>query len=874
MSRAPLKHHKTAWIRLVQQSLATALVCCLLLAGVALATVAGTLASASPASAGERGPGQSAAAPSVVFREDFETVQATTPTGLADYTGASPYFQKYTASSTFLDRAACNGIILNSHGQSENDQCGNYGAIQGLADVLGQVRGLTGDAVKNNHAVAAYTDHPMTADQVQFQTVTPIPTSGSKRFVSFSVDAAAVNCGGNDPQLKFYLLDGATAIPTFTTPINPCTDPRGTSYAQSSANGTSQPNDSECEGECEGEGSGQPYLPVKAGTFFADAPVLFSGASVGIKLVNGQGSYIGNDAAFDNVTLLDVTPQLGTSFSPSTILAGQTATATFTVTNTSELSVKTGFGFTQPLPAGLSVASQPSATTCGAGTTSTTADAVTLTGGVLAAGAATCTVTVAVTASAAASYVTDAPTALTGLNTPAPATLVVNPETVTLRAAFTGPRLDASDQYTVAVRRDGDTGPVINDLTGAVTTGNDASVATGSGSTGATAVTPGDAYYLTATAAEGSANPLGYLNQTITCTDRNGLQTGLPTATEFTGSLPLTPVVGAVLDCLLSLVPNAPALTVTRTDNPATVAAVDDAVSYDFVVVNTGNVTLTNVAITAAPAVQVSRPLRAHRCRLANIAANQADPCGGTTLAVGQSAPFTLTFVATQADLDQGTLNVDALATGISPTGAQVASAQNAQPATAVQSPALTLTETGTVADDLVTNTGNTTLAGVTVADPASGPVTCGRTTLAPGQSTTCTSTPRAVTASEFNAQQVSSQATAGANTVLGAGVTQTGAGLLDLPVVIPPLVDPPVVTPPVVTPPVVDPTDPLPPVQNTAGPGTPVDKGPVARPVLPAPVALPLTGLAVAQLGELSASLLLLGLGFLLVARGHRRTI
>src|SRR6185437_15141623 len=61
-----------------------------------------------------------------------------------------------------------------------------------------------------------------------------------------------------------------------------------------------------------------------------------------------------------------------------------------------------------------------------------------------------------------------------------------------------------------------------------------------------------------------------------------------------------------------------------------------------------------------------------------------------------------------------------------------------------------------------VTNTGRVTLTGVTVSDTRAGPVTCQATTLAPGASTTCTSTaPYLITAADAAAGAVHNVATA-----------------------------------------------------------------------------------------------------------------
>ncbi len=89
--------------------------------------------------------------------------------------------------------------------------------------------------------------------------------------------------------------------------------------------------------------------------------MLFSGSSLGLRLQNATGSGNGNDAAFDNIAVTDVTPRLDRTFASSTAPTGGSATLTFTVTNTSERGAKSGWGFTDTLPAGLT----PSSTTVG-----------------------------------------------------------------------------------------------------------------------------------------------------------------------------------------------------------------------------------------------------------------------------------------------------------------------------------------------------------------------------------------------------------------------------------------------------------------------------------------------------------------------------
>ncbi|MGW1883769.1 chaplin [Streptomyces sp. NPDC001970] len=344
-------------------------------------------------------------APVTVFVEDFENT-GETPILLEDYVGAPPLNATYTADPPWLDPVECNGIILSQTGANQPDcQAATppgMAYLKQMANALGKVGGTN---PPTNHVVAAYSHIVFPgADRVEFRTERPIPIAQPNRYITFGVDAAAVNCGLAHPLLKFYLTGDGPDIPTFTTPINPCTDPNST------------PGDN----------------GLMAGSFAGNRAVLFTGTELGIKTLNGQGHWNGNDHAFDNIRILDATPQLDKAFGPATIHEGGTSTLTMTVTNTTELAAKNDFGFTDSLPAGVSVASDANAsTTCGDGTVSAAAggSSVALAGGDLAADQTSCTVTVNVTADEAGTYV-NGPEAITtvGLNPPAPATLTVEEE--------------------------------------------------------------------------------------------------------------------------------------------------------------------------------------------------------------------------------------------------------------------------------------------------------------------------------------------------------------------------------------------------------------------------------------------------------------
>lgn len=327
--------------------------------------------------------------PKVIYAEDFENGMGRTPTLLTKYAGAPPLTQTYSAASRFLEN--CNGFIVEfeSNERAKATDCEEvaFQRVRQLAWVLGKLRGADPTA---NHAVSAYTDGKQTlpANGVQFETVKPIPVAVNGRFITFSVDGAETNCSHSHASLKFYLLEGSAEIPTFTKPIDPCADK----------------NAEVIEPPVLGK---HPAEPFKAGSFAGNSAALFSGTQLGIRMRNGQTSEDGNDAAFDNIEVLDATPQLDKSFSPTTLSVGSTSQLTYTITNTSELAAKEGWSFADTLPADLVIASPAvGATTCAAPTTiSATAggSSVAVTGS-LAAEMSSCVVTVNVTSGKEGTY--------------------------------------------------------------------------------------------------------------------------------------------------------------------------------------------------------------------------------------------------------------------------------------------------------------------------------------------------------------------------------------------------------------------------------------------------------------------------------------
>ena len=168
-----------------------------------------------------------------------------------------------------------------------------------------------------------------------------------------------------------------------------------------------------------------------------------------------------------------------------------------------------------------------------------------------------------------------------------------------------------------------------------------------------------------------------------------------------------------------------PALTVVKTANPTTVTAIGQSIGYTFVVTNTGNVTLTGVAVAdvfTAPAGPAITPV-----------------CASTTLTAagtaGSSTTCTADYVTTAADFDAGTVRNSATASGLPPAvGApRVTSQPSTAEVTATPSPSISVLKSAsptTIAaignpvsyQFVVTNTGNVTLHGISVADTLTAP--------------------------------------------------------------------------------------------------------------------------------------------------------
>jgi large repetitive protein len=198
-----------------------------------------------------------------------------------------------------------------------------------------------------------------------------------------------------------------------------------------------------------------------------------------------------------------------------------------------------------------------------------------------------------------------------------------------------------------------------------------------------------------------------------------------------------------------------------------------DTIPYTFVVTNTGNQSLSTLAVIDS-----------------NIDA--AATCDRTVLtASGPDSTATCTGVhtITQADMDNGTVSNTATAEGTPPNSSRVSSSPDSAVVTLAAAPVLVLDKTAndptvsggalpavTDAGDtisysfVVTNNGNVTLNNITVGDPLPGigPILCPPGQLAPGASTTCSTVVYTITQADMDAGAVTNIAT-------GQGTPPTG---------------------------------------------------------------------------------------------------
>ena len=200
---------------------------------------------------------------------------------------------------------------------------------------------------------------------------------------------------GNNSTLTFTLNNTAGGNQALTGVAFSDVLPLGLSVANTST--------SQCGGTVSAN-AGTRTISLSGGTLAAGASCSFSVPVTG----SVQGNYT-NVTGFVSTSETGTTtsyatapisviapPSLGKSFSPSAILTNATSTLSFTINNPNQTNSLSGISFSDPLPAGVSVATSGPAAVCGGSLSTTAPGTVSFTGGSLAANAS-CTISVPVT---------------------------------------------------------------------------------------------------------------------------------------------------------------------------------------------------------------------------------------------------------------------------------------------------------------------------------------------------------------------------------------------------------------------------------------------------------------------------------------------
>ena len=197
-----------------------------------------------------------------------------------------------------------------------------------------------------------------------------------------------------------------------------------------------------------------------------------------------------------------------------------------------------------------------------------------------------------------------------------------------------------------------------------------------------------------------------------------------------------------------------PELTLVKSASPSDAASfrAGKVITFTFLVTNTGNVTITSIRI-AETDFSGSGPFPPVIC-----------PAGAISLAPTEQVTCTAEYTVTQADVDAGGITNTAAASGTPAQGGdEITSAPSTVRIPHTASPALSLVKSAVSSNSsidyrfAVTNTGNVTVTGITIAETdftGTGPfpvVTCpdGATSLAPGASVVCTATYRLTNADQ-----------------------------------------------------------------------------------------------------------------------------
>ncbi|MEV6125185.1 hypothetical protein AB0M23_32535, partial [Streptomyces sp. NPDC052077] len=211
--------------------------------------------------------------------------------------------------------------------------------------------------------------------------------------------------------------------------------------------------------------------------------------------------------------------------------------------------------------------------------------------------------------------------------------------------------------------------------------------------------------------------------------------------------------------------PAEPALVLAKSASAGKLVAGEE-ITYSFAVTNTGNVTVKDVTVDEGEFTG-SGKLGAVDC-----------PAGAASLAPGKTVTCTAVYTVTQADVDAGSVENSATATGTPPSGEPPVSPPSTVTVETDDDPGLSVVKSASAASPAVgeeitylfevTNTGNVTLKDIEIEEGEFsgsgklGEVVCpaGAGSLAPGASVTCTAA-YTVTQADIDAGTITNSATA-----------------------------------------------------------------------------------------------------------------
>jgi uncharacterized repeat protein (TIGR01451 family) len=508
-------------------------------------------------------------------------------------------------------------------------------------------------------------------------------------------------------------------------------------------------------------------ISLTGGTLAAGATCTFAVAVTGTSAgqfdnvtgyVSSTESGVSTNYATASLTVV-APPAIAKSFSPASILTGDSSTLTFDLTNPNSASTLTGLDFTDDLPAGVTIADSGPTSVCGGSLTTVAPNSISFSGGSLFANAS-CTFDVTVTGATSGTKVNTTSVITSsegGPGTAATATLIVNDPVAVIDLnkqvstdgvdwfKFVGVPAGDDVYYRFSVYNGGDaqfTAVSVADPTLAGTATDPASCSW------PTPLVPGDTTFcVTGPIAAGA----GLVQNIATA---SGMHAG-----GAESSQPSTATYGT------------PELTIDKSAGQTYFSSAGDVLDYSYVVTNSGFTPLFGPVTVAddkstdetCPAVSTIGDLDNY------LDPGEAITCSATyTVQVGDVTAESVTNIAT-ATADGITSPPDSVTVPLQMPAITIF--KSASPTT--------VTAAGQTIDYsfVVTNTGNVTLTAVGVTDPMVGlsAISCPQTSLAPTVSTTCTAT-YTVTVADMNNGSIANTAEATGTPPSGPAVTNTSS--------------------------------------------------------------------------------------------------